>query len=55
VTLDHDDIPGLMKAMTMEFSVKDAKILDGLEIGDHVEGKLLVESGKYLITELKKR
>jgi Cu/Ag efflux protein CusF len=55
VTLDHDDIPGLMKAMTMEFPVKDAKILDGLEVGDHVEGKLLVESGKYFVTELKKR
>ena len=55
VTLDHDDIPGLMKAMTMEFPVKDAKVLDGLEVGDQVQGKLLVESGKYLITELKKR
>jgi protein SCO1/2 len=55
VTLDHDDIPGLMKAMTMEFPVKDTKILDGLDVGDQVEGKLLVESGKYLITELKKR
>ena len=55
VTLNHDDIPGLMKAMTMEFPVKDAKILDGLEVGDQVEGKLLVESGEYLITELKKR
>ena len=55
VTMDHDDIPGLMKAMTMEFPVKDAKILDGIEVGDHVDGKLRVESGKYLVTELKKR
>ena len=55
VTLDHDDIPGLMKAMTMEFPVKDAKILEGIEVGGQVDGKLLVESGKYLITELKKR
>jgi protein SCO1/2 len=55
VTLDHDDIPGLMKAMKMEFRVKDSKLLDGLAIGDQVEGKLFVESGKYLITDLKKR
>jgi protein SCO1 len=55
VTMDHDDIPGLMKAMTMEFPVKDARILDGIKVGDQVEGKLQVDSGKYLITELKKR
>jgi Cu/Ag efflux protein CusF len=55
VTLDHEDIPGLMKGMKMEFSVKDAKLLEGLQVGDPVRGKLQVESGKYLITELKKR
>lgn len=55
VTLDHEDIPGLMKGMKMEFPVKDAKLLEGLQVGDQVQGKLLVESGKYLITALKKR
>lgn len=25
VTLDHEDIPGFMKAMTMEFAVADAR------------------------------
>src|SRR5712692_3061931 len=55
VTLDHEDIPGLMKGMKMEFPVKDAKLLEGMQVGDQVQGKLKVESGKYLITELKKR
>jgi Cu/Ag efflux protein CusF len=55
VTLDHEDIPGLMKGMKMGFPVKDAKVLDGLQVGDQVQGRLQVESGKYLITELKKR
>jgi protein SCO1/2 len=55
VTLDHEDIPGLMKGMKMDFPVKDAKLLEGLQVGDQVQGKLQVESGKYLITELKKR
>jgi protein SCO1/2 len=55
VTLDHEDIPGLMKGMQMEFPVSDAKVLEGLEPGDQVLGKLRVDSGKYLITELKKR
>jgi Cu/Ag efflux protein CusF len=55
VELDHEDIPGLMKAMTMEFAVEDAKLLDGLKPGDPVRGKLKAESGKYVITALEKR
>lgn len=55
VKLDHEDIPGLMKAMTMEFAVEDAKLLDGLKPGDAVHGKLKAESGKYVITALEKR
>jgi protein SCO1/2 len=55
VTLDHKDIPGLMKAMKMEFKAADAKVLDGLAPGDAVEGKLKVENGEYTITELRKR
>jgi protein SCO1/2 len=55
VTLDHEDIPGLMKGMKMDFPVQDAKLLDGLSVGDQVQGKLKVESGSQIITELKKR
>jgi protein SCO1/2 len=55
VTLDHEDIPGLMKAMKMDFTVTDAKLLEGIKAGDGVQGKLLVKSeGDYVLTELKK-
>jgi Cu/Ag efflux protein CusF len=55
VTLDHEDIPGLMRAMKMQFLIVDPRILEGLQVGDQVRGKLQVESGKYMITELKKQ
>lgn len=55
VTLDHEDIPGLMKAMKMEFAVDDAKVLDGLTAGDAVTGKLKADGGNYVVTSLSKR
>jgi protein SCO1 len=55
VTLDHEDIPGLMHAMTMDFAVENSKLLDSLKPGDQLQGRLKVESGKYIITELEKR
>ena len=55
VTLDHEDIPGLMKAMTMKFEVADAKLLDGVAVGDAVEGKLKADQGRHVVTELRKR
>jgi Cu/Ag efflux protein CusF len=54
VKLDHEDIPGLMQGMEMEFDVANAKLLQGLKVGDQVKGRLKVESGKYIITELEK-
>jgi len=55
LTLDHEDIPGLMRGMKMEFLVEDARVLEGLQVGDQVQGKLKVESGSQIIIELKKR
>jgi protein SCO1/2 len=55
VTLDHEDIPGLMKAMQMEFQVAGEKLLEGLRPGDHVQGQLKANSGDYIITQLEKR
>ena len=55
VTLDHEDIPGLMKGMRMEFAVEDPKLLTGLAAGDTVQGKIAVRSGDYVLTELAKR
>ncbi|MFO0849944.1 MAG: copper-binding protein [Gemmataceae bacterium] len=55
VTLDHQDIPGLMKGMTMEFAVEDAAVLDGLAAGDKVTGKLKADGGAHMVTSLKKQ
>jgi Cu/Ag efflux protein CusF len=55
VKLDHRDIPGLMKAMTMEFAVSDPTLLDGLKPGDAVEGTLTTEGGGNTVTALRKR
>ena len=54
VTLDHEDIPGLMKAMKMDFKVEDEKILAGLKAGDAVHGKLKADGGNYVVTSLEK-
>ncbi len=55
VKLDHEDIPGLMKGMQMEFDVDDAKLLEGLQPGDQVEGRLRVQNGKNTIIDLQIR
>jgi Cu/Ag efflux protein CusF len=55
VTIDHEDIPGLMRAMKMPFNAADPKLLEGLVPGMPVEGKIKVVSGKYVLTELKRK
>lgn len=55
VTLDHEDIPGLMKGMEMEFAVDDAKMLEDIKIGDQVQGRLKKGRSGYVITRLEKR
>jgi Cu/Ag efflux protein CusF len=37
IEFDHEEIPGLMPAMRMEFFVKDKAILNGLAVGDNVD------------------
>jgi protein SCO1/2 len=55
VKLDHEEIPGLMKAMEMEYAVENSKMLEGIKAGDQVQGQLKVEDGKYTITQLEKQ
>ena len=55
VTLDHEDIPGVMKAMQMEFAVADPKLLDGIKVGDQVQGQLKKGASGYVLTQLQKR
>lgn len=55
VTLDHEEIPGLMKAMKMKYPVSDPKVLDGIAAGDKVSGRLKARGTDYTITKLEKR
>ena len=54
VTLDHEDIPGLMRAMKMPFKVSDPKLLQALQAGDQVQGKLKKDDTGYTLTQLEK-
>ncbi len=55
ITLDHGDIPGVMGAMTMTFSVPDKKILDGVTPGAKVEFDVEVVKGDYRVTAIRSR
>lgn len=55
VNLDHEEIPGVMAAMKMEYQVKDVGMLSGLKPGDRVSGRLQVRNGEYLIVALEKQ
>ena len=42
VTVDGDEIPGFMAAMTMPYQVKDASALDKLSPGDEIKAEIVV-------------
>ena len=54
VTLKHDDIPGLMPAMTMPYFVKDPHNLDGVAAGDIVDARLLVDGNRVTLDDIRK-
>ena len=54
IELDHENIEGLMPAMTMEFYVKDKALLEGLKPGDRVEFTIENSLGGLKITQIKK-
>ncbi|HRK51204.1 MAG TPA: copper-binding protein [Pyrinomonadaceae bacterium] len=52
VEMDHDDIPGIMPPMRMEFFVSDKKLLDGLKVGDAVDFTLRYTDGQEIIVAI---
>ena len=55
VTLKHGELKGLdMPPMTMVFRVRDAKMLDGVAIGDRVQFTAEKLDGSYTVTAMTK-
>jgi protein SCO1/2 len=54
VTIDHEEIPGFMPAMTMPFVVleKDAVLLPEVSPGDEVTATLVVPDSRYWLEDL---
>lgn len=54
IEMKHEDMPGLMPAMQMEFYVKDKSMLKGLAVGDRVDFVLEYKHPTETITSIKK-
>jgi Cu/Ag efflux protein CusF len=55
VVLRHEDIPGLMRAMTMRLAVVSQTVLDGIEPGDVVDFVLLQRGGDLTVISIMRR
>ncbi len=53
IQLDHEAIPGFMEAMTMDYTVRGAKVAQLPPNGSHVEAKLHVTNDAYWVTDVK--
>jgi protein SCO1/2 len=51
LVVEHEDVPGLMPAMTMNFDVADATLLESLEPGDVIRFRLEVTRRSYRILD----
>jgi protein SCO1/2 len=53
-TIKHDEIKGLMPAMTMPYKVKEKKLLEGLGPGDLIAARLVVVPNDAYLVEVRK-
>jgi protein SCO1/2 len=53
VNMDHEEIPGFMAAMRMDYSVRGVKVAELPADGKRVEAKLHVTERAYWITDVK--
>lgn len=54
ITVEHEEIPGYMAAMTMPFSVKEMREVEALKAGDAIGFQLVVTDTDSWITGVKK-
>ena len=52
IVIEHGDIPGVMKAMTMEFEI-DPDLLKDVKSGDRVSFTVAAEGGRYHVTAIR--
>lgn len=55
VEVDHENIPGLMPAMQMQFHVKDRTVMEGLKVGDRINFTVEHGVGGLKITAIAKQ
>lgn len=54
ITIEHEEIPNFMPAMTMPFFLREASLVDGLEVDDAVEFRFVVHDRSSYIDEINK-
>ena len=54
ILVKHDEIPGLMAAMTMPWKVQQASMLDNLGPGDLITTEIVVDDSQGVITKITK-
>lgn len=52
VTIDHEDIPGVMMAMTMTYAVADPAALQNVAVGQAVDFRIQKEGSHFVVTEI---
>jgi protein SCO1 len=53
ITVQHEEIPGFMSAMTMAFPVRDdPKVIAFLRPGDRIEARLVVDGDNYFLSDV---
>lgn len=54
ILVTHEEIPGLMSAMTMGFHLSESKLPRGLSPGDRIEFTLKVDGNRLVVVALRK-
>lgn len=54
LVVTHEEVPGLMSAMTMAFPTTDGKLLRGLTPGDRIEFTLKAQGNELVVVALRK-
>jgi protein SCO1/2 len=54
ILVKHEEIPGLMAAMTMPWKVKEANMLDNIGPGDLITSEIVVDNNQGVVTKITK-